>query len=731
MELKSSGVCRIISTEAKGSFWWVETVFRVSLPQRDRKDGRTESGVRQEEPVTLIFESDFPLSKPSILLRPDFPQDLPHLYDFDGPNGMRVPCIYEGKVEDLMNDAGRFHPVIMQIKAWLDRAATGLYDMHQGWEPALLPQGNGTLVIETSVLIDPVSTDHGSQIIPIEFTPEEKQPNYTRPDRTDKNGTPKYETLSGNGKKQETALLHVWPAAAHIKLCRRLWDLKTLEELFDRIDARGMGIRNYTMRRLKEIASSINSATGAQLKSPVPVLFVLTLRRPVNITDQAHALEPSPFLLEVPIRKPQDLEAKDVSIKLLNHRHPASSELLARLSGVPFKAGGDPTVFVGVGSLGSKLGTHLMKAGITPLRFLDDAELMPHVLARHDAGIPLEMSKARMMSFHAVAHGAEALSHKVNLLDVIKGKPDKSWTDLWINRARFLIDTTASDHVREAMINAGESLPGRLITCAFYANGNAGGLFIEGLKRTPRIDDLQASLHDVAIDGSLHEYLHGQNRGLARQYVGIGCHSMTMIMSNAQAALFAAGMGKKILEYHSDNPPDMGEWWFGHSDDTGLGSVWQHRLLGNTQVLNHAGNQKSWEVRVLSNVVDLMQSEARHYAPLENGGTLYGTINTLMRRIIVTRAEEVPPDSVRARGQFIHGTFGLRERVRKIERRSNGMIEFLGTWHSHPEGGGPSPIDHATARKFAQLRQTGPFVMLIALPDGTTRALVEENLRER
>ncbi len=726
-EIDRAGVCKVVSSTRGEPGWRVETVFNVALPQRDKRDGRTKLGVRREEPVTLFFGDDFPLSAPSVYLRADFPDDFPHMYSHSGPNGARIPCIYEGKVSDLMHGTGTLHPVLMQIKDWLDRAARdGLYDETTGWEPVILPSQNGTLVIEASTLIRSVGATDGKQLIPIEFTQDEPH-EFSRPDHDDKNGTPKYATLVGNGSKRETALLQMWPNEKHITARRHLADIETLEALFDRIDARAMGIRSPTIKQLKAIASAINTAAKGQLRT-APVVLVLMLRRPVHITDQTHSLEPTPFLLDLPVRKPQELDPKNVRIKLLNHRHPASGELLARLSGVPFKSAQDPTVFIGAGSLGSKLATHLIKAGAGPMQFIDSAYLLPHVLARHEAGYRVAHTKAWTMAINALSHGVDARPHVVDVLDVLKGKPGKRWTDLGIHRVRFVIDTTASDQVQEALIGAGTSLPGRLITSVFYANGNAAGLFLEGQNRSPRIDDLQASLYDASIVSSLRQFVHSRTGRLTRQYVGIGCHSMTMIMSNAQASLFAAGMGKRVLTYHSENPPDGGEWWFGHSDDSGLGSVWERQMLGPTQVLNHAQEQKEWEVRVLSNAIQTMQVEARRYAPLENGGTVYGVVNPLMRRITVTRTEEAPPDSLREHNRFVHGTQGLRDRVRAIENASIGTIVFLGTWHNHPRGGGPSPLDRTTARLFAQLRETGPFLMLIALPDGTTRALVEEDL---
>ena len=155
--------------------------------------------------------------------------------------------------------------------------------------------------------------------------------------------------------------------------------------------------------------------------------------------------------------------------------------------------------------------------------------------------------------------------------------------------------------------------------------------------------------------------------------------------------------------------------------------MWQHQVLSVTYVLDREQQgQKNWEVRILASVVAKIRHEANLYVPSENGGTLYGIVNPLMHRITVTRAEEAPQDSKRESDRFVHGTEGLRERVKEIEQRSKDLIGLLGTWHSHPRGGGPSPTDRSTADTFAQLREAGPFLMLIVLPNGALKALIEE-----
>lgn len=724
-EIRQAGVCRLVDIKPYDTGWMAETVFTVALPQRDREGGVTSLGVREEEPIWFWFGSNFPIVAPEVYLRPDFPPNFPHLYAYTGPDGRRVPCVYAGNLSDLLHTGGALLPILNQTKDWLDRAARdGLYDPVNGWEPVILPDGNGTVTIDGPLLTQAVNEQIGSQAFAVEFESSDKPPCFLHngPKRT---SPPKYESLVVDGKR-ETSLLQVWPPKVHTSTVRSFTEVQSLEDLFDCIGARKSGLRFFTLKRLKDIASEINGVLYEKAGT-VPVVLVITFRRPVRITSQVHPFEPVPFLIELPIRRPKEIDPKMVAVSLLTHRQPITAALGARLSGVPYLAEQDPIVLLGLGSLGSKIAVHLTKAGVGPLVHVDRSMFSPHVAARHEVNVLLKGRKAALTHMITERHGVASKFHAVDILDIINRRPGKSWEELEIGRARFLVETTASYQIQEALINTG-ALPGRLISVSFFANGQAGGLFLEGADRLPRLDDLKASLYDRAVDDeAMHALLHGLGRGLTREYVGVGCHTMTMVMSNAQASLFAASFGKQLLDYHVRAPGAHGEWLFGQSDASGLGSVWHRQLLGATYVLGRSTvDQRGWDVRVLAPVVEFVRKDTHQCAPLESGGTLYGTVNPLMRRITVTRVEPPPPDSQRSRDRFIHGTVGLRERVRHIEQRSTGLIGFLGTWHSHPKGGGASGMDRDTAHKFAELRQGGPFVMLITEPDGSVRALIEE-----
>lgn len=62
------------------------------------------------------------------------------------------------------------------------------------------------------------------------------------------------------------------------------------------------------------------------------------------------------------------------------------------------------------------------------------------------------------------------------------------------------------------------------------------------------------------------------------------------------------------------------------------------------------------------------------------------------------------------------GTEGLEEQIKSIEKKTNGKVTYLGTWHSHPHGGNASDTDDNTYNKLLFVRNYEPTVCLIVTP---------------
>ena len=73
------GLIRVGEPRTTGASTEIEVDVAVQLPNRSRRNGISETGVRTVETCVLVFGSDWPLSAPEPFLRADFPLNLPHI----------------------------------------------------------------------------------------------------------------------------------------------------------------------------------------------------------------------------------------------------------------------------------------------------------------------------------------------------------------------------------------------------------------------------------------------------------------------------------------------------------------------------------------------------------------------------------------------------------------------------------------------------------------------------
>lgn len=105
-------------------------------------------------------------------------------------------------------------------------------------------------------------------------------------------------------------------------------------------------------------------------------------------------------------------------------------------------------------------------------------------------------------------------------------------------------------------------------------------------------------------------------------------------------------------------------------------------------------------VHLSNRLCEELVSEADEFAPRETGGILLGRAAE-RAGIVVTELVGAGPGAKRTEERFVPD--GPWQRVRVAERyeASGHSLEYLGDWHSHPAGDGPSELDRSTARNIA------------------------------
>ncbi|MBA7714425.1 hypothetical protein ES703_123447 [subsurface metagenome] len=191
--------------------------------------------------------------------------------------------------------------------------------------------------------------------------------------------------------------------------------------------------------------------------------------------------------------------------------------------------------------------------------------------------------------------------------------------------------------------------------------------------------------------------------------------------------MFAAGMAERARGIFENGTPENGELWIGSLDDRGMGVTWKYLALQKITTLTLRANN-AWEIRILPGAAEQMEKEAKAWGDIETGGVLIGRLSLARRFVTVSRILEAPPDSKRAQASFILGTEGLTRAVQRIRKRSGGLLSYIGTWHSHPQGGGASPIDKNGLERLKRHRFGAPSVALIWTPSGFSAIMDEGKL---
>jgi integrative and conjugative element protein (TIGR02256 family) len=93
--------------------------------------------------------------------------------------------------------------------------------------------------------------------------------------------------------------------------------------------------------------------------------------------------------------------------------------------------------------------------------------------------------------------------------------------------------------------------------------------------------------------------------------------------------------------------------------------------------------------------------EASTYAPLETGGVLLGWRDKRSRHVVVAELVAAGPGARRETHRFDPDGPWQRERIAERYEASGRTLRYLGDWHSHPKGNGPSGLDRSTARRIA------------------------------
>jgi hypothetical protein len=695
-------------------------IFRVNLPSRWEAAGESPNGVRSREEVLVEFFPRFPTSAPRFTLREDFPSTLPHIYFHK--RGERVPpCITFGDKRDLMHSDGMYR-LADQMSDWLDKAALDqLAANDKGWEPSRRDVGFNFLELNPLELFKKPPFGGWRAFLCMAVWSRNDRSSLARDPQpafpllyplflSDVLKTLEFGEVVSSAR---VPLVFCWPQTdadgqPTIHTQYKADTVTTFAELAEQATEWGCRVA------LDDFVSNFNRVLSAsKAKAEIILYFAFPVRRPKHIIGMQSDFEMMAY--RMPLSLPSKLStANETPVKPVAFTSPVSGSLLRRTSSLKETSSELQLTFAGCGSLGAKLALHVARAGGRAALLIDEKRLVAHNVARH-ALLPEDVArlqgKAERLATIMASFGAKRpkiFNEDIRDLDFTGAK----FGEFFNGERSVVINTTGSPAVREFLSRA--TFGARIMESALLHRGEAAFMTLEGPGRNPSTVDLIHHAYErLRMAGVLQQGADSETSVLE---IGVGCHSVTIPMSDARVSLVAAGIGQKLLEFDQSGLPGAGVAAVSTVGSDCMSIAWSIDDVGPTH-LARVYDSEGWSVRVLDAAHKKIASDVAQHPGVETGGLIVGSISVLTKQIFITDILPAAPDSSRAPARFVLGVVGTVDTIREYEALGGRTLWCLGTWHSHLAVSGPSQLDKDTAQSLdGKLRHAA--VLLIRHPDG-------------
>ncbi len=684
-----------IKTHAIERFERIAAIF----PERD-----------SQVPETLALREGFPLVPHLNLREHEFPRSL---------------CLYEEPYCEIKREwtAARYTE---RVREWLAFTAKGkLHGDDQPLEPLLLGQ-SGRIVLPSDIFASGGGTDIDRLFV--RATKVTAHEYFLIADRAESNAP----QVSG---LPFVASLDICQLQQHGVIRQRPRNLK---ELSDFVDNAGLDIRSSLASRLKRWKEQAGTESKKLLDSRLVLIVALPKTREAQ--GAVEATEIRCFLTTKTVRElgeelgiwelrdgqlglllgsPRRDAGAEVDLLLLNPVFRLSRQATAALNGI--ENGEDPRITaIGVGALGSQVAMNLARCGYGKWTLIDGDDFLPHNGARHAlAGHAIGFPKAQAIALlaNSLTDTEEAMTSIV--ADVMEPGAHKEEVSKTLADAEIILDMSASIAAARYLAHDVDA-PARRISV--FLNPSCEDLVIlaEDHERSISLDALEMQYYRaVASSSNLTEHFKPQH---GRWRYGQSCRDLTSQIPHELVALHAAIASRALREIIADKSAKILIW---RADK----QMSVQRVAIDVRGLIHV-RVGEWELVADDHVLQHLAELRNAKLPNETGGVLVGSLDLARKIAYIVDTIPSPPDSEEWPTVYIRGCRGLRRQVDELAARTDGIIQYIGEWHSHPNGSRtqPSPDDCQVFTWLADLMGCDGLPAIMMIVGGPEVTFVVENL---
>jgi integrative and conjugative element protein (TIGR02256 family) len=655
--------------------------------------------IQPRERLAVVFRKTEELNPEVLALRKDFPY-VPHL----NPRDEEIPrslCLYEESFDELKL-TWTPSAFVERVRWWLSETAKGtLHGDDQPLEPILL--GNFPPLVLPSNLIDRMTSGEGILALSIEHRQGGSRPVYV--------------AVAGNRASSFAAFCFMCPPHVHGVIRTHPRNLARLNEI---LESTGFHLIEELRGRIADWDASV-----APLNAHTIVVTLLPKQREAGAEPETYelwAFHISKTVGELGVALgilgrygnsfgrvlggASDMqEIQGTLVDVLNPTLALSRKGAAALNG------SEPRdlklAAIGLGALGSHVVNNLVRAGFGIWTGIDQDVMLPHNAARHELGQrEVGWLKVQGMQTHLNAILDEAAMPAILEADFLRPGPREPELLRMLSGSDAILDFSASLAVARKLAYYPSSETRR---CSVFLNPSGADvvLLCEDGKRASRLDWLEFTyyrelLGNVAMDGHF-------NRETGRVRYARSCRDLTSRVPQHLVALHA-GIASRALQECLPKAGAIVRIW---RSDPSMNV--QNYDVKTSPVLDMKIN--GWHVCTDEIFAGKLQEYRKAKLPKETGGVLLGGFDQDKRIVYLVDVIPSPKDSDEWPTHYIRGTEGLQRAVAEAGKRTDNLLQYVGEWHSHPDGYAtdPSKDDKQLFRWLEEhaARDSSPPVMII------------------
>lgn len=340
---------------------------------------------------------------------------------------------------------------------------------------------------------------------------------------------------------------------------------------------------------------------------------------------------------------------------------------------------GPKGVFVGAGALGSCVLNIWSRSGWGAWTVVDNDHVKPHNLSRHTAyhfNIGENKAEVQCMQHDLIVSGAGTMnSVVVDAMNLADSRLSES-----LSTADVVIDcTTTLEYPR--LISSHESLP-RHISIFITPNGCNTVLLAEDINRKVTLRTLEAQYYRGVI---LNEWgKHHLKGNLGSFWSGASCRDISVVLPYSSLTFSASILSQQIPLVWKDSDAQIKVW---SRDDKTCQTEMFSLSVCNEQEFTFG----EFRLFIDDGLVAQLKRLREQNLPNETGGVLLGYYDLDFKLLVIVTVLTAPLDSRGTPISFDRGVEGVIDAVNEAARRTAGIVQYVGEWHSHPAGHSAEP----------------------------------------